>query len=136
MKVHRLIISLFLYCMAHMGAFGQNTYTRCTAAFLNDHLIVNEYSPEGKCMLDSTSRGMLTVCPATYENGKWTQEYQAEFMVAVRDKDTRTFWMFSDKRYKKLEISKVLAECRKGDQIVLLTVDSRLALPHNEILVL
>ena len=86
-------------------------------------------------MLDSTARGILTVSPSTYDNNQWKAAYPAEFMVAIRDKFTGTVCMYSDKRYKKLEISKVLSKCRKGDHIVLLTMDDRLALPHHEILV-
>lgn len=86
-------------------------------------------------MLDSTAHGILTVSPSTYENNQWKADYPAEFMVAIRDKFTGTVCMYSDKRYKKLEISKVLSKCRKGDRIVLLTMDDRLALPHHEILI-
>jgi hypothetical protein len=137
MKVHRTVL-LFLFCCIFYGsAYAQQPkFVSCTAAFLDGKLVVNEYSPEGKCMLDSTATGILTVSPSTYENDKWTADYEADFMVAVRDRNTGTLWMYSDKRYKKLDIAKVLAKCRKGDRIVLLTLDDLLALPHNEILIL
>lgn len=134
-KVNRWVFFLYLCGMLSGSAYGQQTYSNCTAAFLDNRLIVNEYSPEGKCMLDSTARGILTVSPSTYDNNQWKADYPAEFMVAIRDKFTGTVCMYSDKRYKKLEISKVLSKCRKGDHIVLLTMDDRLALPHHEILV-
>lgn len=128
------MIALFI-CLTSCFASAQDAFTNCTAAFLNGRLVVNEYSPEGKCMIDSTAQGMLTVSPATYENNEWKASYPAEFMVAIRDKNTGTLCMFSDKKFKKLDIRKVLAKCRKGDRIVLLTMDEHLALPHNEILI-
>jgi len=133
-KIHRLVLLLFCSAITVL-AFGQDKYTNCTAAFLDNKLVVNEYSPEGKCIIDSTAGGSLTVCPATYENNVWTADEPAEFMVAIRDKNTGTICMFSDKRYKKLDISQVLSKCRKGDHIVLMTMNNHLALPHNEILI-
>jgi len=133
-KIHRLV--LLLLCSAiSVHAFGQENYTNCTAAFLDNKLVVNEYSPDGKCIIDSTAQGTLTVSPATYDNNVWIADDPAEFMVAIRDKNTGTICMFSDKRYKKLEISLVLSKCRKGDRIVLMTMDNHLSLPHNEILI-
>ena len=128
------VLALFI-CLMVSSIAAQGSFTNCTAAFLNGRLVVNEYSPEGKCMIDSTAQGMLTVSPATYENNVWKASYPAEFMVAIRDKNTGTLCMFSDKKIKKVDISKVLAKCRKGDHIVLLTMDEHLALPHNEILI-
>ena len=133
-RTYRLV--LMLVCSAFsVISFAQNPFNSCTAAFLDNKLVVNEYSPEGKCVLDSTARGTLTVCPATYDNNVWTANAAAEFMVAIRDGNTRTICMFSDKRYKKVDISKVISKCRKGDHIVLMTIDNQLALPHNEILI-
>lgn len=133
-RINRLVL-LLLFSAVSTIAFAQKHYTNCTAAFLDNKLVVNEYSPEGKCVLDSTATGILTVSPATYDNNAWVAEYPAEFMVAIRDGNTRTICMFSDKRYKKLDISGVLSKCRKGDYIVLMTMDNQLALPHNEILI-
>ena len=133
-KTNRLV--LLLLCSAISAfSFAQNSFTNCTAAFLDNKLVVNEYSPDAKCIVDSTARGALTVSPATYDNNVWTAADPAEFMVAIRDKNTGTICMFSDKRYKKLEISQVLSKCQKGDHIVLMTIDNHLALPHNEILI-
>ena len=58
-----------------------------------------------------------------------------EFRVAIRDKATGTLFQYSGETYREVAIQSVLAHCKKGDQIVLLTIDGRYALPHNEILV-
>lgn len=131
----RQLVLIFL-CMAwSISTYGQNLFSDCSAAFLDKHLIVNNYSPDGKCVLDSTAQGVLTVCPAIYDNNKWTPVSTAAFMVAIRDHNTGTLCMYSEIPYKQLDIAQVISKCRKGDHIVLLTIDAQLALPHNEILI-
>ena len=44
--------------------------------------------------------------------------------------------MFSDEKFKHINIQSILKKCKKGDLIVLMTTDNQYALPHNEILVL
>ncbi len=133
-RVNRLILLLLCSSLSTFS-FSQNTFNNCTAAFLDNKLVVNEYSPKGKCALDSTAQGTLTVNPATFDNNVWTANAAAEFMVAIRDGNTGTICMFSDKKYKKVDISQVISKCRKGDHIILMTMDNQLALPHNEILI-
>jgi hypothetical protein len=58
-----------------------------------------------------------------------------EFGVAIKDANTGTIMLFSPKQYKKVEAEKVLAKCRKGDSIIIMTTNNAFALPHNEILV-
>jgi hypothetical protein len=55
--------------------------------------------------------------------------------LAIRDENTKTLTMFSGEDFRKIEVQKVLAKCKKGDSIVLLTLEKQYALPHNEILV-
>ena len=114
---------------------GQNQFSSCSAAFLDNKLVVDEYSPTGKCTLTQEAKGSLTVAEATYENNQWHQTATIDFMVAIRDKNTKTLMMFSPEIYKKLDIQKVISQCKKGDSIVVLTLKNAYALPHNEILV-
>ncbi|HEY0109361.1 MAG TPA: hypothetical protein VGB67_07000, partial [Fibrella sp.] len=58
-----------------------------------------------------------------------------DFKVAIRDKATGTLHMYSNDTFRQVPVQRVLSTCKKGDQIVLLTVDKRYALPHNEIVV-
>ena len=55
--------------------------------------------------------------------------------MAIEDAATKTLWLFSEETFKKIPVEKILAKCKKGDVIRLLTVDNTYALPHNEILV-
>ena len=58
-----------------------------------------------------------------------------EFRVAIRDKATGTLFQYSGETNREVAMQSVLARCKKGDQIVLLTIDGRYVLPYNEILV-
>lgn len=98
-------------------------------------MVVNEYAPTGKCTLPIGAAGNLTVCTADLSPGHSQAVKPVKFMVAIRDKNTKTMVMYSNKSYKELDIRKVLSKCNVGDHIVLLTTDDQYALPHNEILV-
>jgi hypothetical protein len=133
-KLHSVILCLFLAS----AVCAQHKYTNCSAAFLNDKMLVDEYSPTGKCSLDSTATGILKVGTAELwpEREKCHITQVLPFMIGIRDYNTRTIMMYSDKVYKKVDIQEVMKKCRKGDFIVLMTMKDEYALPHNEILVL
>lgn len=126
-----------LCCILSVSALAQRPFTNCSAAFLNSKLVVDEYTDEGKCVLDSTATGILTVCTAELwpEKDKSKPVDKLKFMIAIRDRGTHTLMMFSENLYTQIDIQKVLRRCRKGDSIVLLTMKDEYALPHNEILV-
>ena len=131
-----------LGCLIALSGFSQAKitdkypFTDCSAALLNNIMIVDEYSPEGKCVLDSTATGTLTVCTMELwpEKEKCRPTSKLKFMVAFRDHNTKTLMMYSNKVYEEIEISKLTKACRKGYYIVLLTMKDQYALPHNEIL--
>jgi hypothetical protein len=117
-------------------AFGQKFFNDCSAAFLNNKMVVDEYAPNGKCKLGANAVGTLTVCTADLsETGNKAKE-KISFRIAIRDKNTKTLVMFSDETYQEVNIEKVMEKCTAGDNIVLLTTNSQYALPHNEIQVL
>lgn len=60
---------------------------------------------------------------------------KVDFRVAIRDKETGTLRSFSEKTCRQVPVQQVLAHCTPGDHLVLLTVEGRCALPHNEITV-
>lgn len=130
-------------CIALIGAvfmvltsgFSQSAFNSCTAAFLDNKVVVDQYSPEGKCTLPLNATGELTVATIDgSETGIFSVD-KIKFKVALKDKNTGTMTMFTDENYKRLDIQKVLARCKKGDSIVLITLDDIYALPHNEIVV-
>jgi len=126
------IIALLLLCSAFSTlAMAQN----CSAAFVGDKIVVNEYTPEGKCFLPSTTTGVLTVQTASLSPTESIPPGKLPFQIAIRNKEFNTLRMFAKSTYREIEIEKVLAKCQKGDHIVLLLLEEGYALPHHEILV-
>lgn len=117
-------------------SFAQNKFTNCAAAFLNDKMIVTEYSTKGKSAVAENATGKLTVCTAEIGTSETKAIEKVSFRVAIRDEKSKTLVMFSEEKFKQIEIQSILKKCRKGDLIVLLTTDNQYALPNNEIVVL
>ncbi|SFD81284.1 hypothetical protein SAMN05216167_107147 [Spirosoma endophyticum] len=46
----KLIFALCCSAVSTIG-FGQHPFNNCSAAFLNNKMVVNEYSTQGKCIL-------------------------------------------------------------------------------------
>lgn len=136
MKTVKVLLCSLLLVGTAVLSHGQDAFNSCSAAFLDKVLIVNEYSPEGTCVLPHDAKGTLTAGEAELLGGRKANiTNYIEFMVAIRDKKTKTLMMFSSEVYKKLDIQKVMEKCKKGDSIVILTLNNAYALPHNEILV-
>lgn len=117
-------------------SFAQQKFTNCSAAFLDNKIVVNEYTTIGKCTLPATSNGKLTVCTAELSAKESKAVEKIPFKIAIRDKKTQTLTSFSDKTFKEIDIQNILKKCGKGDHIILMTTDNQYALPHNEILVM
>ena len=115
--------------------FGQQSFNSCTAAFLNNKLVVDEYTTKGTCILPISATGKLSVCTVDLSPMETKMVDKIPFRIAIRDKATQTLLMFSKDDIKQIDVQNVLAKCKKGDHIVLLTVDNQYAMPHNEILV-
>ena len=130
-----IIVILLIILCSHFG-FCQKSFNNCSAAFLNSKMLVNEYSPSGKCSISITEKGNLTVSTVNLSahNNKAVESIM--FQVAIKDKETGTVMLVSKERIKKIGIQKVLEKCKKGDHILVLTLNDEYALPHNEILVL
>ena len=135
MKKESFIIFILLAILDSFSGFGQQSYNNCSAAFLNNKMLVIEYSPAGKCKVSITEKGNLTVSTVELSSTKSEAINPIMFQVAIRDKNTGTLTMFSKDKIQKIEIQKILERCKKGDYIIVLTVNDTFALPHNEILV-
>lgn len=103
-------------------------------------MIVEEYSDVAKCKISKDATGWIsagTVNLGDVSKGekKAIITSKFEFGVAIKDGATGTLMMFSNKKYKRIEAGKVLAKCKKGDSIVILTTKDEFALPHNDLLV-
>lgn len=124
-----------LLSMSFFSATAQESFSNCAAAFLDGSMIVDEYSPRGKCMMAASATGMLTVCTATLTETGGTPVDKIEFFVAIRDGNTGTLTMLTKKTVKEMDLAEVMERCSEGDHIVVITTDEEYSLPHNEILV-
>lgn len=127
-----IIFSLLLSCNL---VFAQENFSNCSAAFLNGKIIVEQYSKTAKAKISILSKGELTASTAELGEDYTKQVKKFEFGVAIKDKETGTTMLFSSKTFMKIEIERVLAKCKEGDSIIILTTEAEYALPHNEILV-
>lgn len=133
-RVNGSILVLFCTLMSTL-CLGQTSFNSCTAAFLNNKMVVDKYTTQGKCILPANATGNLTVCTVDLSSTASKIIDKIPFRIAIRDKNTQTLLLFSTSDVKQMDVQAVLAKCQKGDHIVLLTVDNQYALPHNEILV-
>lgn len=130
------MLFLVAVCAAPLSsAFGQKQFTNCAAAFLDSKMVVNDYSPSGHCELTKSASGELSVQTANLTSDGGVPTGKIGFRIAIRDGNTQTLLSYSDKTFKQLDIKTVLAKCKPGDSIVLLTTNDEFALPHSEILV-
>ena len=136
MKQRMSIFSLIAGCFLSIQSLAQQPFSSCSAAFVGSKMVVNEYTPKGSCRLAASSTGELTVQTVELSPTTTKALQKINFKVAIRDKETGTLHLFSGRTYQQLPVQSVLATCKKGDHIVILTEDNRYALPHNEILVL
>ncbi len=125
----------FFCCVLAACAYAQKPFSNCTAAFLDDKMVVDTYTPTGKCTVAVTATGVLAVCTADLSPTASIPVDKVKFKIALRDHNTGTLTMYSDETFKRVLIQKVLAKCHPGDHILLITLDDQYALPHNEILV-
>ena len=129
----KLITAAFLCFAVSSVSFGQHV---CSAAFLGNKMIVDQYTKTGyKNEISFNATGDLTVNTVDLSPTQSKALDQIPFKVAIKEKETQTITLFSKEDFMKVDVKKVLSQCKKGDQIVLLTLDKQYALPHNEILV-
>lgn len=114
-------------------ARAQAPFTQCAAAFVGETMVVDQYSPTGQSVLAASAAGTLTVQTVNLSPNNVKALDKLDFKVAIRDKATGTLHLLSDETYRQVPVQRVLANCQPGDHIVLLTVDRRYSLPHNEI---
>ncbi len=120
-------------------SFGQTCapkkFNNCAAVYLNNDMLVDDYSAKGKCTISSDAKGTLHIYSVNFSLTNPTPYDQVAFKVAIRNDQTNTMWMFSDETYQQLPLEKILQKCQMGDSIILLTIDSQYSLPHHEIFV-
>ncbi len=108
-------------------------FSNCAAILLNDKVLVDEYSPEGQCEVFSEMTGSLKVATVDFSLDNFCLSMPVMFKVAIKNEQTNTLWLYSEKNFFEVPIEDVLKKCQRGDRIILVTVDQEYALPHHEI---
>lgn len=135
MNYLKLCCSFLAFTCMTLTGFSQPYFTECTAAFVNNEAVVDDYSPRGTCQIDSTATGTLTVQTAEISKGQCNPHRKVPFSIAIRDGQTKTLWPYKKETVLDIELKDLLAYCKSGDSIVLLMHDKEYALPHNEIFI-
>lgn len=133
-NVMKLVLLGFGCCLTTMS-LAQEKFSNCSAAFVSNKLIVDRYSPTGQCRLSASAKGNLSVSTVALTPTSTKALNKIDFKLAIRDNQTKTVHLFSEKTFRQIPVQSILSQCKKGDQILLLTTDKRYSLPHNEILV-
>ena len=128
-------IIVFVLVILGSKCFAQQPFSNCSAAFLGDKMVVKNYSATEKAKISIKAKGDLTASTAEIGKNYSKSVNKFPFGIAIKDKNTGTLMLFSKETFMKIDVQKVLAKCKKGDSIVLLTLSNEYALPHNEILV-
>ncbi|MCB0665264.1 MAG: hypothetical protein KDC80_05545 [Saprospiraceae bacterium] len=115
--------------------FCQKTSSSCVAVFLDDHLVVDEYSEYGQCIIDYNVTGSFTVQTVILSSEQCQPTGQIKFRLAIRRGASNTLVSFSDNTFEEVPVEDVLSKCHAGDSILVMLVDEGYTLPHNEIIV-
>ena len=58
------------------------------------------------------------------------------FLVAIKDHDTNSVWMYSDRVLYEVDVRDLLNHCDNGDVLIFMTADRSYRLPRHEVLVM
>ncbi len=111
-------------------------YSDCAAILYNGKMLVDEYSPQGKCKVNVGMKGKLNLYTVTLSDKGGTPKRKLKFHVAILNKNTNNMWMYTKSAVEEIMLEDVLNECKKDDKIIILNVDKSIALTHHEIEVL
>ncbi len=136
-------LAVVLFCLTST-TYGQTSvvdaisyksvdYSDCAAIFYNGEMLVNEYSPDGKCQLGAGMKGKLTLSAVTLTESSATPTTVLPFRVAIKHSDSNTLWMFTESAVKEVMLEDIVKECKKGDKIIILTAYKKYSLSHHEI---
>ncbi|MCB0656732.1 MAG: hypothetical protein KDC57_11380 [Saprospiraceae bacterium] len=131
MNIKCTFIGLLFLLIAAGHLDAQDRFRSCSAAFLNDHMVVTEYTDQGICEVSKHDHGTLTVQTAYLSPEVNKPTGKLKFRIAIQDGGTGTMWSYSDKTFKEVALEAVLEKCKAGDRIVLMTVEDDYALPHS-----
>lgn len=144
MHYSKFLFPLFLLCSLFNTSSAQTNWTdinelfsadyrECAAIYFDGKLLVDNYTPEGKCQIIKTRSGKLTLSSVRLAGPKTRPIKNLSFRIAIKNSETNTLWMYAEEIFEEVYLEEILKECKLGDSIIFLTVDKRYSLPHHEI---
>jgi len=141
MFFHRPFQILFLSCILSITGFGQSTalpvyddsFSDCAAILYKGEMLVDTYSPDGKCKLETGMTGKISVATVSLSEEGGIPTKEIGFKVAIKNTRTNTLLMYSDDTFFEVELEDLLKACGKDDHLIFITVDRKYALTHHEV---
>ncbi len=131
-----LMILLLLPIQAQKNLEIFENYNDCAAIFYKGKMLVNEYSPKGKCKLETGMEGKLTVSAVSLSDKGAIPTTKIGFQVAIQNNRTNTLRLISQDELFEVELKTILEQCEKGDELIFLTTDKKYSLPHHRVAVI
>ena len=131
-----LFISAFVICQSMFGLPQKSEpvdFGDCAAIFYEGEMLVDEYSPRGKCKLEEGMKGTLAVSTVMLSEEESKPIKSLDFYVAIKNVKTNTQYLFSEKPVKTIQLEDILEKCNSGDNIIIMTTDRKNSLSHHEI---
>ena len=110
MKYSKHFFLIGIGCAFATSALAQGTFNSCSAAFVGDKMVVDEYSAKGQCRLLATAEGELSVQTVDLSPTESKAVDKIDFKVAIRDKATGTLVLYSGETFRQVPVQQVLAK--------------------------
>ncbi|MCZ4408374.1 hypothetical protein O3Q51_06110 [Cryomorphaceae bacterium 1068] len=79
-------------------------------------------------------RGKVTVNAVDRKTNKPIEGKALGFMIGLKDYDTNTVWMLSEKVYHEIDLEELQGKFDYGDVLLIMTVDRAYRLPRHELI--
>ena len=136
------VVTCSLIVLINVVGFAQQKNAKnrsCSVVCLEDNWIPESYDRNAKSIIDINAKGVISVHETNdiSDKSEYNRKDFIEFKVAIFKKSFDSMISFSDESYTSINAQKVLKNCEKGDQIVILLKDTeKYSLPHHRIDVL
>lgn len=130
------ILNGFIDVVAQSGAPVNQS---CSVVCLDDRWIPESYNVGAKTIINYESEGVISVheTNAVSDRDNYNREDFISFKVAIFKDKYDTMISYSDKSYEKVDVQKVLSQCERGDEIIIILDDpDKFSLPHHRIKIL
>lgn len=151
MKFLKLNLLITLFCVAFISLNAQSNssfditdplknysgcvanYSDCAIILFNGKMLVDKYTPEGKCKMTTKMKGTLSVSNVDLTGKEYRVKDKLKFHVAIKNPKTNTLFLLTKTSVQEIKYKDILTQCQMGDKIIILTDNKKYSLTHNEI---